>query len=60
MSSKDDKQRFALNISVKDRTVYMDFPEPVNWIAMDKEMTLQVANILIQHAKSIKDKSKEH
>ena len=60
MSDKENKRRFALNISIKDRTVYIDFPEPIQWIGMDKIMALQLADMIITHANQIKDRNKEN
>src|SRR5258707_15461793 len=60
MSNRVKDATFAINISVEDRTVFIDFPKPVSWVGMDKRVALQLADVLIEHANKIRDRTKEN
>jgi hypothetical protein len=51
--SDDDEGSLTLAITIKDRTVIIAFPKPVEWIGMSKQDALAIAQLLIERANEI-------
>lgn len=53
--TENDEGELKIAIGVKDNTIIVDFGKQVCWLGLDKQSALELANILIKHANSMKE-----
>ena len=51
----DDEGTLTFAITVKDRTVILEFGKPIEWIGMSKQDALGLAELLARRANEIKE-----
>ncbi len=54
---KDDEGSIMFAVGTEKDTVVIQFVEPVKWIGMNPSQAMEMAQLLIKHARSIKSKS---
>jgi hypothetical protein len=54
--SQDDEGGLNLGIAVKDRTIIINFFEPVVWIGLDYHTAVQFAQTILKRAEEIAPK----
>lgn len=50
---KDDEGELRLAVTVRDRTIIIDFGKPVAWIGLDKIAATQLAATILKRVKEL-------
>jgi hypothetical protein len=56
MLNADDEGQLQMGITVKDKTVIIDFGKPVVWFGMDYHTAMNFAGTIMMRAQEIKPK----
>lgn len=49
--TRHDEGALQFSVGVKDHKVCVDFGTPVKWVGMEPEQAMQLAQLLVQHAR---------